>query len=320
MAPGLVWGINSDVDIIWITSLLYPGVQYTNQCSCCIIFTVFHWLLLQVQEPTVTFSHFTNSPVLLWHGLSGYIHFTHYRYSLYPASLWKLHSCLDHYWAWLGDGCPCKLCMPSMDFAWSMPVHAQQQTPPGLPGWAHWGARYLYDSHQSQGYGFSKSCSVPWGCCPLPPFILLSPLNPTSCTVCQLKDLNVEIPHFPLPLHSNFRHIGFETHAVYCESLLIWGLQVTQLCATASHLGDKWMHCSSADLSGGGSWGGGEKSTVQGRDREVTALATDHTHLGSQIRQDTRADEFSLPITPQLSGYKLWCGKTCLEQRIPFEM
>lgn len=153
MAPGLVWGINSDVDIIWITSLLYTGVQYTSQCRCCTILTVFHWLLLQVQEPTVTSSHFTYSPVLLWHGLWGYIHFTHYHYSLYPASLWKLHSCLDHYWAWLGDGCPCKLCMPSMDFARSMPAHAQQQMPPGLPGWAHWGAHYLYDSHQSQGCG-----------------------------------------------------------------------------------------------------------------------------------------------------------------------
>lgn len=44
--------------------------------------------------------------------------------------------------------------------------------------------------------------------------------------------------------------------------------------------------------------------------RGVTALATEHTHLGSQIHPDTGADQFSLPIMPQLSGYKLWCGKT----------
>lgn len=69
------------------------------------------------------------------------------------------------------------------------------------------------------------------------------------------------------PPHSNFRHIGFEIHTVYCESLfLIWGLQVTQLFITASHLRDKWMHCSSADLSGGNIWSVGGTSTMQGRE------------------------------------------------------
>lgn len=89
-------------------------------------------------------------------------------------------------------------------------------------GWAHWGAHcYLYNSHQSQRYSSSKPCSVPWGCCPFPPCTLLSPLNPTLCIICQLKDQSVDVPLFPLPPHSNFRHFGFETHAVYCESFLI---------------------------------------------------------------------------------------------------
>lgn len=58
-------------------SLLSCTQEYTSQCSCCTIFTVFYWFLLQVQESMVTFSHFLYSPVLLWHGFSGYIHFTH---------------------------------------------------------------------------------------------------------------------------------------------------------------------------------------------------------------------------------------------------
>lgn len=70
------------------------------------------------------------------------------------------------------------------------------------PGWAHWGAHcYLYNSHQSQGHTSSKPCPVPWGCCPISPCILLSPLNPASCTVCQLKDQSAEVPPSPsLPI------------------------------------------------------------------------------------------------------------------------
>jgi len=60
---------------------------------------------------------------------------------------------------------------------------------------------------------------------------------------------------------------------------------------------------------------------VQGREaRGTTALATDLRDLGSQIHQGTSTDDFSLPITAQPSGYKSWCGKPLLEQRIALEM
>jgi len=49
-APCLLWGINTDVDIILITSSLYTTVVPP--------FSVFHCFLLRVQESVFTFSHF----------------------------------------------------------------------------------------------------------------------------------------------------------------------------------------------------------------------------------------------------------------------
>lgn len=83
-------GINSDVDIIWITSLLYTGVHQLAQ-----LLHYFHSVLLVFVTGPGIHGHLQSLPLLSCAALAWFfrLHSFHtYHYSLYPVSLWKLHS------------------------------------------------------------------------------------------------------------------------------------------------------------------------------------------------------------------------------------
>lgn len=254
--PGLVWGINSDVDIIWITPPLYTEVHYTSQCSCCTIFTLFHcFFYYRSRNPQ---SLLVTSPALLCcFGTVFQVTFISHT-TIIPCILLHFGNCTAA-WVITEHGLEMDVFAICVCLPWISPGNGPCQPVPSRrclqdrPGWAPWGAPAIYTIHTHHkgliplNPAQSPGTAVPF--LPTSPWALWTPL---CAQFVSSRTGVLKPPRFPLPHHSNFRHIGFETHALCCESFLIWGLQVTQLCAAASHLGDKWMHCSSAALSGEG--------------------------------------------------------------------
>lgn len=214
MASGLVWGINSDVDVIWITTPASAVVALFSQC-----FIVFYYRSRNPQSPLVT------SPTLLCcFGTVFQVIFISHT-TIIPHILLHFGNCSV---AWIitehgldMDVLATCACLPWISPGVCQPVPSRR-CPQGWPGWHPGVPTAIYTIHTNhKGWIPPNPAQFPGAAVPFLPLILLSPLNPTLCTLCQLKAQSVAVPPFPLPHHSNFRHIGFETHALCCESFLI---------------------------------------------------------------------------------------------------
>lgn len=225
--------------------------------GCFTIFTVFYCFSLKVQESMFTFSHFLH--LLFLHCFGIFLQFTFIpNAKIIPGILLSFWNCTA---VWiisdrgLQTSLQCVHAFPRFhleDFSLS----ASSRVPSGLVRikrrMGRLGLRLLF-IHFTQIAKVWLIQNPAWFTMVAISFLPTSSWALSTILRARFVSLKNRVLKSPLPPpHSNFRHIGFEIHAVYCESLfLIWGLQVTQLFVTASHLRDKWMHCSSADLSGG---------------------------------------------------------------------